>query len=33
MFWRETSTYRGLLPELATLVGRLPEGLVQASAA
>lgn len=33
MFWRDTSTYSGLLPELARLMGRLPAGLVQASAA
>lgn len=33
MFWRDTSTYSSLLPELARLMARLPEGLVQASAA
>jgi LysR family hydrogen peroxide-inducible transcriptional activator len=33
MFWRDTSTYSRLLPELATLMGQLPEGLVRASAA
>ncbi|NLD76758.1 MAG: LysR family transcriptional regulator [Acidimicrobiales bacterium] len=33
MFWRSTSAYRGLLPELAQLMGDLPEGLVTAPAA
>ena len=33
MFWRDTSTYSALLPELARLMGDLPDGLVRATEA